>query len=206
MGRRSKEDSLDWGAIERGYRIGQRSFKQLAHEYGTHASTISRRAQKYGWVQDKTEEVDATTKSLLIQAASGNANPNATPSALEIKAAAQTNADVVLEHRTGLKRLRLLQTKLMGHLESVIDNFTDVGDMIEILRQEDDRGIDRVNDQMRRAMERSTVVDDLKKLSEVDERIRKGEREAFGLDSKEKQAAPFEDLLARLGSAQQEST
>ncbi len=201
MGRRSKEDALDWVAIERHYRIGKRSIKQLAADYGTHPTTISRKAKDKGWIQDKSEEVDVATKSLLIQAASGNADPNATPTALEIKAAAQTNADVVLEHRVGLKRLRRLQTKLMDHLESVVDNFTDVAEMIEALRKEDDRGIDRINDQMRKAMDRSAVVDDLKKLSEVDERIRKGEREAFGLDG-DKKSSPYEELLERLGQQQ----
>lgn len=202
MARRTKADSIDWSAIERHYRMGQKSNLQLAAEYGVDPSGIGKRAKKHGWVQDKREEVQQTTEALLIQAASGRSDPNSTPSALEIKVAAQTNVDVILEHRTGLKRLRQLQAKLMTHLESVIDNFTDVADMIEILRTEDERGIDRVNDQMRKSMERSTVVDDLKKLSEVDERIRKGEREAFGLDSKEKQAAPFEELLLKLADQQ----
>lgn len=199
MARRKKGEEIDWVAIERQYRLGQKTNLQLASEYGIDHSGISKRAKRYGWIQDKSEEVRQTTDSLLIHATAGNGKIYSQPTPLEIKAAAQTNADVILGHRHGLRRLRTLQAKLVDHLESIIDNFGDLGEVVIMVRQEDDRGIDRANDALRKAVERSSVVDDLKKLSEVDERIRKGEREAFGLDDKDKQATPFETLLDRLG-------
>ena len=51
-----------------------------------------------------------------------------------------------------------------------------------MVRKPDDNGIDRANDALRKAMSRSALVDDLKKLADVDEKVRKGEREAFDLD------------------------
>jgi len=50
-----------------------------------------------------------------------------------------------------------------------------------MVRNPDDNGIDKANDALRKAMSRTSLVDDLKKLAEVDERVRKGEREAFNL-------------------------
>ena len=52
-----------------------------------------------------------------------------------------------------------------------------------MVRNPDENGIDRANDALRKAMSRSALVDDLKKLADVDEKVRKGEREAFGLDA-----------------------
>jgi hypothetical protein len=50
-----------------------------------------------------------------------------------------------------------------------------------MVRQPDDNGVDKANDALRKAMSRSGLVDDLKKLAEIDERVRKGEREAFNI-------------------------
>lgn len=198
MPNRKSEDAIDWAAIERQYRLGQKSNLQLGREYGVDPSGIGKRARKYGWIQDKSEDVAATANTLLIQAASGRSDPNSTPSALEIKAAGQAQADVVLSHRRGLARLRSTQAKLLDQIEQTVDNMVQIHEIIELLRSPSEQGVDRLNDAMRRAMSRPELVDDLKKLAEVDERIRKGEREAFGINDDAKPAA-FEELLTRLG-------
>jgi hypothetical protein len=48
-------------------------------------------------------------------------------------------------------------------------------------------------------MERPQLVEDLKKLADIDERIRKGEREAFDLDKEKDKTSAYEELLDRLG-------
>ena len=68
-----------------------------------------------------------------------------------------------------------------------------------MVRKPDDNGIDRANDALRKAMSRSALVDDLKKLADVDEKVRKGEREAFGLDDASK---PESDGLAAMATAE----
>ena len=199
MARRKAEDAVDWDAIERSYRLGTKSNSQLSVEFGVSISSIGRRAKSRGWVIDKSDEVDAVTSSLLIQAASGNANPNATPSALEIKAAAQASADVVLGHRSGLQRLRAVKDKLLAHVESVVDNLGDMSEVITLLRQETAEGLDKAGDKMAKAMDRSVLIEDVKKLAEIDERVRKGEREAFGIGSEaDTTKSTVEDVLRRI--------
>lgn len=197
MARRS---DIPWDLIEKQYRLGTKTASQIAAEFGVAVSTITRKAEAKGWVQDKREEVDVLTNSLLIQSASGNANPNATPSALEIKVAAQAAADVVLEHRQGLRRLKKLHADLLAQMEGVVGNMVAIDEIIQMVRREDDRGVDRANDALRRAMERPQLVEDLKKLADIDERIRKGEREAYDLDKEKDKGSAYEDLLARLGA------
>lgn len=199
MARRSKENAIDWSAIERQYRLGQKSNKQLSEEFGVDLGSIGKKAKLYGWVVDKSKDVEAVTNSLLIQSASGIPNPNSTPSALEVKAAGQANYEVVMNHRRGLARMGRLRDKMVEHLESVIDNLGSLSEVIEMLRSPDENGQDRANDRMRKAMDRSVVIDDLKKLAEVDEKVRKGEREAFGIDKDgDKPAFEYEAVLRRV--------
>jgi hypothetical protein len=44
------------------------------------------------------------------------------------------------------------------------------------------------------------LVDDLKKLSEIDEKVRKGEREAFNLNAEQTPDSEITSLLKSLGS------
>ena len=185
MARRSKDNAVDWDAIERQYRLGQRTNAQLADEFGVSGSSIGRRAKSHGWVVDKADEVAAVAASLLIQNASGNANPNATPSALEIKAAGHAAADVVLGHRKGLRKLTALRDVMLDELAA---SSTQEGqDALESLLQAaygDDADDTSARRRLDKALSLSGRIDDLKRLAEIDERIRKGEREAFGLDAK----------------------
>lgn len=203
MARRSAENAIDWDAIERAYRPGKKTIKQLASEFGVQASSISRRIKQYGWVADKSENVDAVTNALLIQNASGNANPNATPSDLEIKAAAQANADVVLKHRKDLARLGKLRDNLLGELEIITDNLDLFRELGELMDQsgEDSNGRyreDKLNVIYRRVIDMSERMDNAKKLFEMDERLRKGEREAFGIDKGEDKGSAIDELLRKI--------
>lgn len=183
MGRRTGANAIDWDLIEREYRLGLKSNKQLAAEFGVHAASIGRRADKYGWVVDKRGEVDATVGSLLIQAASGVCNPNATPNAIQIKAAAQATADVVLAHRGSLDRLAAQRDRLLQEQELMTEH-TDA--MLEAVSDLDDGSAveQRQARLVQAVLSHPDRVESLKKLTEIDERIRRGQREAFGLDDR----------------------
>ena len=205
MARRTKENAVDWDAIERQFRLGIKSNSQLGAEFSVDGSSIGRRAKRFGWVADKKEEVNATAAALLIQNASGNANPSATPTPAEIKVAAQVTADVVLNHRAGLRRLGRLRDKLMSEVEAVTDNrelFEQLGEVMDE-SGEDDKGrfkADKQNEIYRKVISMSGRIDDIKKLTEIDEKVRKGEREAFGLDT-ESRGGDIDALLAKIVSS-----
>lgn len=96
--------------------------------------------------------------------------------------AAELNKQVILAHRHGLQALTNVKQTLLTQIEQAAVLLPDLADVIEMVRKPDDNGMDRANDALRKAMSRSALVDDLKKLADVDEKVRKGEREAFGLD------------------------
>lgn len=195
MARRS---DIDWDAIEREFRLGQKSNKQLATDHGVQPSSIGRRAEKYGWVQDKAAEVRTRAANLLVQStaaeatgnATGNANPNATPSDREIKVAARVAADVVLGHRKGLSKLSKLRDSMLDEIEAQTTAQDMLAEIIEVARMPDENGVDKRSDLLMKVISLPSRVESLKKLTEVDEKIRKGEREAFGISADDDDGKP----------------
>ena len=195
MARPSKDNVADWEAIEKHYRIGKLSTQQLADQYDVDKSSISRRAKKYGWIQDKTEEVNTVANALLTQSLVHNAPKNATPSAFDVQVAAQTQANVVLGHRKSLGKLAHLRDKLVNNIEGAIDS---LGRHDEILAALEDGDGEALVSRVSKVLGRSVIIDDLKKLTEIDEKLRKGEREAFGIKEEGEKVASYEQMLERL--------
>jgi hypothetical protein len=201
MGRRKATESVDWDLIQREYRLGQKTMRQIASEFGIQTSSLSRKAKADGWVQDKAPEVRARAKAVLLVSDLAKQQIKATPGPDEIEAAAEVRIQVVLGHRQGLSRLRGLKNKLLAHLEAAVDNMPELSDLIEEARRENEFGVDKFNDWMRKAMDRPQLVDDLKKLAEIDERTRKGEREAFSLDDDgDKKSSDVDEILRKINT------
>ena len=199
MARPSKSNAADWEAIKKAYRLGTKSNIQLAEEYGVDKASIGRRAKKECWIQDKTEEVKSIANALLTQSlqnnATHNATDNATPSAFDVQIAAQTQVNVVLGHRKSLGKLAQLRDKLVQNIEGAIDG---LGDHQEILAALADGDGEALVSRVSKVLGRSVIIDDLKKLAEIDEKVRKGEREAFGVKEEGEKTASYEQMLERL--------
>ena len=196
----ARKRRTDWEAVERDYRTGRFTLRELETKYEVNNSTISRRADKHGWTQDLSTAIKQATNAKLIQsivaAECSTAQQNAADTVL---AAAEVNKQVILGHRTGLLELTSVKRTLLGQIQQAAALLPDLAEVIEMVRKPDDNGIDRANDALRKAMSRSALVDDLKKLADVDEKVRKGEREAFGLDDIGK---PEDEGLAAMATAE----
>lgn len=174
----------DWDAVERDYRTGKFTLRELEAKHGANNSLISRKAKAGGWTQDLADAIrQATNARLDEETVSKEVRNGAQKVSTVVLAVAEQNTKVILGHRTGLARLNEIKNKLLNQIEQAADNLPDLEEVIEMIRKPDDNGRDAVNDAMRKAMSRSALVDDLKKLADVDEKARKGEREAFKIDA-----------------------
>lgn len=196
----ARKRRTDWDAVERDYRTGRFTLRELETKYEVNNSTISRRADKHGWTQDLSTAIKQATNAKLIQsivaAECSTAQQNAADTVL---AAAEVNKQVILGHRKGLQELTSVKRTLLDQIQQAAALLPDLAEVIEMVRNPDDNGIDRANDALRKAMSRSALVDDLKKLADVDEKVRKGEREAFGLDDV---GQPENEGLAAMATAE----
>ena len=192
---------VDWDAIQRDYSTAKFTLRELEDKYGVFNSSIARKAKKDNWTQDLSKAIkQATNAKLTEQLIDESVSKGAQDVSTTIQVAAEINKQVILGHRTGLKRITSIQQTLLGQIEQAANNLPDLEDVIEMVRKPNEHGVDKVNDQMRLAMSRSSLVDDLKRLAEVDEKVRKGEREAFALDDKE--PPPDESVSSKLTDAE----
>lgn len=204
MANRSKENAVDWDALERQYRLGKKSNKQLGAEFDVDPSSIGKRAKRLGWVADKSKDVDVATNALLIQSASGNSNPNSTPTAFEVKVAAQTNADIILAHRSSLRSMAAVEEKLLRAVEAAVNKMDDIDEFFAMAKEafkDDPIGGGDVFRGINKLLGRSALIDDYKRLVEAAERRRNGERQAFNIvDGVSDDKGGVEAMLKRLGS------
>ncbi len=115
MGRRT---DIDWEAVQKDFRLGQLTLRQIAKNHNVSASAISRKAEKDHWVQDLSEEVKERTRAALLS--------NATQSNTEaVETAVQTNVALVREHRALIGRARAIADKQLGELEAAEGSLKD---------------------------------------------------------------------------------
>ena len=186
--------TTDWDAVERDYRTGKFTQRELADKYGVTHGAVGKQARARGWKKDLTEEIRrATNAKLTEQLVCSEVAKGSQQVANTIAAAAEVNTRVILGHRAGLQAITNVKRTLLSQIEQAASLLTDLAEVIEMVRQPDDNGMDRANDALRKAMSRSALVDDLKKLADVDEKVRKGEREAFALDEDPDKRKPEDD-------------
>lgn len=178
--------NTDWDAVERDFRTGKFTSRELGAKYGVSHVAVTKRAKAKGWAQDLTEHIrQATNAKLTAALVTNEVNGSFQKVTNVVAAAVEVNAQVILGHRTGLKRITSIKETLLNHIEQAAQQLPDLAEVIEMVRSPDENGIDRANDAMKKVLGRSALVDDLKKLAEVEERVRKGEREAYAIDAKD---------------------
>lgn len=185
----AKRRQVDWPAVERDYRTSQMTLRELGDKHGCDHAAIARKSKNLKWERDLTNAVRQATNNRLIEDAVNKAVTNSQQAVTNtVLIAAELNAQVIYGHRQGLKRITAIKERLLDQIEQATALMPELSDVIEMVRKENDRGIDKANDALRKAMSRSGLIDDLKTLAEVDEKVRKGEREAFGITSGEEES------------------
>ena len=177
-----KRAKVDWEKVERDYRTDKDTLRELAAKHHTTHTSIARHAEKYGWKKDLTEAIRLATNSALIEQSLHQSCTSAFQDVTNtVLAVASINSQVITKHRVGLNRITRIKELLLDQIEQAAMNMPELAAVIEMVRNPDENGQDKANDALRKAMSRTSLVDDLKKLAEVDERVRKGEREAFSI-------------------------
>ncbi len=200
---------IDWDAVERDYRTGEFTDGELATAHNLTREAVVRRrgkeqkADPSRWLKDLAPHVRAATNALLMQETVADAITQGHSKVTgAVMVSAEVNTRVILAHRTGLQAITKVKRALLEQIEQAAANMVDLADVIEMMRKPDDNGVDRANDALKKAMGRSALVDDLKKLADVDEKVRKGEREAFGLDDDPEDKAKDANALPKMTDAQ----
>jgi hypothetical protein len=159
---------VDWEAVEREYRAGIRSLKDIGDEYGVSAPGILKRAKKEEWTRDLTAKIkakaDAKVNAALVNDSVNEQSKVTERELVDVVAGAQ--ASVQIGQRKDVTRARGIVQKLFAEIEGQIDGLEELSELGELMRREDDRGQDKLNDLYQKIIAFPSRVDSAKKLTE----------------------------------------
>ncbi len=185
---------IDYDRIEPGWRAGLLSPHQLAAIYTeetgqkvSHAAII-KHFKKAGIARDLSSKINDRANAMVTEAmVTGKVTSKPSiPDALIIEQGSIQVATVKLAHRRDIHRARNLANALLDELEKQTDPITLalLTDLGELLRNPDDKGMDKLNDLYHaiialpeRSKTMKVLVESLQKLVDM-------ERTAFGMDAK----------------------
>lgn len=176
----------DWEAIETAYRAGVLSVRELAGKYGISHQAISKRAKKDGWERDLKAKVQAKADALVAKREV--ARQVATESTISerqlIEATAEVIATVRMEHRGDIRRARELTNTLFDELAGECGDVAALEQLGELMRREDDKGMDKLNDLYHKIISLPSRVKSMKDLSDSLKTLIGLEREAYSIENK----------------------
>lgn len=190
----------DWDAIERDYRAGMLSLREIATKDGcVTEGAIRKRAKRDEWVRDLTQKIAAKADDLVRrgEVRSSVRTENAISDREIIEANALRIAQVRGEHRSDINRARRLSMALLEELEAQTADVPALIQLGEMLRNEDDKGIDKLNDIYRCIISLPERTKTMKLLSDSLKTLVGLEREAYGLAE-----APKVDMTVNDGKSQ----
>lgn len=198
----AERKKIDWERIELDYRAGVLSLREIAEKHpNTNHVAISRRAKKEGWVRDLSEKIKNKAEKIVTeQTVTADVTAKSSVSENEIiDSNARVIADVRLSHRKDIGKARSLANSLLEELEHQTINREDYKSLGILLRSEDERGIDKLNDLYMKAMSTPSRIVSMQKLADTMKTLIGLEREAFGIDKEvEQKPDPLGDLLKSL--------
>lgn len=196
---------VDWEAVERDYRAGIKTLRQIGDEYGVSNPAIVKRAKRDGWERDLTKKIHAKAESLVSkQLVSKEVSKETAISERQIiDVNAQAIVNVRLSHRSDLGRGRGIVNAMLEELSMQCgsENAELLAQLGEMMRSPDDFGQDKLNDLYHKVISLPGRAKTMKDLAESLSKLIDKERQAFGLDKD----ATGEDKAATLTDAQRAS-
>lgn len=196
-------DKPDWEAIESAYRAGVLSLREIAGRYGTAESTIRKRAKRDEWTRDLSAKIKARSDDLVRkrEARKQVRTENAATERALIEATAEVIAEVRMSHRGDIRRARELTNVLFDELATECADLDALRRLGEIMRAEDDKGMDKLNDVYMKIIEYPERVKAMKNLSDSLKTLIGLEREAYNISNEiEGKAAVSNIMLVPMGN------
>jgi DNA-binding transcriptional regulator YhcF (GntR family) len=202
---------VDWEIVEKDYRAGLKSLRQLADEHGVSHVTIAKRAKKYAWEKNLEEKIQTTAKNKIARTVvnkAGNTEANSKDQlsdAQVVNAYADVVASVDLIQREDLKlaidnsRSQLKELVALGNprfvevLEAIAEEFDESGPTAN-----GGWKTDKVNEMYRYIISLAGRVKMSKEIAAAHGVYIPMQRKVFGLDNEKKSTGEFEEMLRQV--------
>lgn len=175
---------IDWEAIERDYRTGKFSLRELETKHRAGYADISKRAKKDGWTKDLRDAVKAATSAALIQQITTTATTEAQQNTTDVVlAAAELNKQVILGHRRDLATANHLAMELFAEVQLVTHSKEELSSLLRMacdgLPPDDTLSVRQAFNDLVKLHSR---VSSVHKLADTLTKLQTLQRRAFGLD------------------------
>lgn len=173
---------VDWEAVERDYRTGKYTLRELEAQHGISYAEISRRSKKQGWTKDLRQIIRQATDAALLQESVTNAQKAVTET---VVVAAEVNKHVILGHRADAKDVRSAAQDLLAELTSVKMLAEEQDLLTQIIAGEGAESVDvaKARAAVRKALDVHTRINSVKTLAEAFTKAHAMERQAYDLDN-----------------------
>lgn len=175
---------IDWEAVERDYRSGIKTLRQIADEAGITHGAVNKRAKKDGWSRDLSAKVtqraeELVSKSLVSKEVSKEEKVSERQ---VVEANAEMMANVIRSHHKSLGRLDTVIRLLFDRLEAELSG-TELFDQLgELMLAPDEKGQDKLNELYRKVIALPSHTDTAKKLAETLKTKIELERKVFKIE------------------------
>lgn len=194
---KSGKKTVDYARIEPGWRAGILSPRQLASQYTgetgqkvSHAAIIKHFVSE-GVPRDLKAKIQAKAESLVTAAQAKQVTQEVTQETRNrdksiIDANAQAMATVLLAQREDIQRGKSVVMRLLGELEhqTGVESAALLAELGDLLRAEDDKGQDKLNDLYRRIISLPDRAKTMKSLADSLRVMIDLQRQALGMDAK----------------------
>lgn len=178
----AQKSAVDWDAVERDYRTGQFSNRELGRRHNVTHRSIALRAEKEKWAKDLRAQIRAAVSTKLVSIpVPTDAEKKATDREI-VEAAANREVSIIQEHRVGISRGRTLVELLMAELEGATINIDEIESAIETETAADIDGKRRAS--MLKAVSLGNRAGTMVSLSAALKNLITLERQAFNMDEK----------------------
>lgn len=205
----------DWELIERHYRAGIKTLRQIGQEYGVSHTAVKQRAMKFGWTRDLTEKIQQEAQTLVTAKVVSKALSNSLSKdrllsdAQTIQAYSEVVASVEMTQRSDIELALNISRSQMLELTALSnpDFADDLSRLAELMDQggEDDSGkarTDKLNELYRYVISLPGRVKMAKEIAGAHGVYIPVQRKVFKLDGDERSnASAYEEMLKMIGKS-----
>ena len=177
----------DWEAIESAYRAGVLSLREIASQHGISEGAIRKRAKRDDWSRDLNAKIQQRADDLVRkqEVRKQVRNESTLTERVLIEATAEVIATVRMEHRGDIRRARELTNMLFDELAGECGDVAALEMLGDLMRREDDKGQDKLNDLYHKIISLPSRVKSMKDLSDTLKTLIGLEREAYSIKEDE---------------------
>jgi len=179
-----KRKVIDWEKVSALYRVGTRSLRDIAQEFGITEGAIRKRAKAEEWPRDLSEQVrlkadDLVRKSLVRAGTQGTTEK-------ELKdAEASSQADVRTAQMVGASENKRVIESMIAELKLQNKHTEELMALIDIINKHPDEAValgSRATDMFRKVLSFPGRADSAKKLFETWCKLVETERKVYSID------------------------